>query len=77
VGRVVRLQFGERRRHSVVTSYGYDNGRARIELKDPVVSEDPDLLRVILDGDPWVEARWFDTRGREWREFSSVLRKER
>jgi len=32
-------------------------------------------LRVIVDAGPWVEARWIDSRGDEWRDFSSVLRK--
>jgi hypothetical protein len=39
------------------------------------VTEDPELLRVLLDGRAWVEVRWFDARGREWREFAAVLRK--
>jgi hypothetical protein len=76
VGKVVRLHFGERRLHSVVRSYGFDGDRVHLELADPVVTADPDLLRVVVDGSPWVEARWFDSRDREWREFSTVLRRE-
>jgi phosphodiesterase/alkaline phosphatase D-like protein len=76
VGKVVRLHFGESRLHSVVHSYGFDGDRVRLELADPIVTTDPDRLRVLVDGNPWVEARWFDSRGREWRDFSAVLRRE-
>jgi hypothetical protein len=75
VGMVVRLEFGEEHLHSVVKSYRFEDGRVRIELEDPIVTRDPDLLRVIVDGNPWVEATWIDSRGREWREFSTVMRK--
>jgi phosphodiesterase/alkaline phosphatase D-like protein len=74
-GKVVRLHFGEDRRHSAVRSYRFEDGRARFELEDPIVTRDPDVLRVIIDGNPWVEAKWFDSRGREWRDFSTVMRK--
>jgi hypothetical protein len=60
----------------VVRSYGFDGDRVRLELADPIVTTDPDRLRVLVDGNPWVEARWFDSRGREWRDFSAVLRRE-
>lgn len=75
VGKVVRLHFGDRHLHSVVESYDFDGDRARLEIRDPVVTEDPDRLRLVIDGNPWVEAKWFDSRGREWREFSAILRK--
>ena len=75
VGKVLRLDFGDERRHSVVTAYEFSEGRARIELKDPIVFRDPDSLRVIVDANPWVEARWFDSRGREWRDFATVMRR--
>ena len=51
---VVRLEFGENRLHSVVKSYRFAGDRVRIELEDPIVTRDPDLLRVIDDGSPWV-----------------------
>ena len=76
VGRVVRLRVGGRDRHSVVRSYRHTDGRVTLRLEDPVVTADPELLRVILDGNPWVEARWFDSHGREWRDFAAVLRRE-
>jgi hypothetical protein len=75
VGKVVRLHFGERRLHSVVESYRFDSDHVRLEIQDPIVTEDPDRARLIIDGIPWVEAKWFDARGREWREFSAILRK--
>jgi hypothetical protein len=75
VGKVVRLHFGEERRHAVVRSYGFVGGRVRLELEQPVVERDPDLLRLIVDGNAWVEAKWFDSRGREWRDFSTTMRR--
>jgi len=75
VGRVVRMEFGGERRHSVVESYRYEKGMVRLELQHPIVTANPDLLRVLLDDDPWVEARWFDAQGREWRDFGHTLRR--
>jgi hypothetical protein len=75
VGKVVRLRLGGRRLHSVVESYRFDSDHVRLEMRDPIVAEDPDELRLIVDGNPWVEAKWFDSQGREWREFSAILRK--
>jgi hypothetical protein len=75
VGRVLRLDFAGESRHSVVTAYRFEQDRVRLELADPIVTEDPLALRVILDGSPWVEARWFDATGKEWRDFSHVLRR--
>ena len=64
-----------RRAHSVVTGYRCQDGQARSELRDPVVNEDPEMLRLVLDGNAWVEARWFDSRGHVWRDFATVLRR--
>jgi hypothetical protein len=75
VGKVVRVDFADRRLHSVIDAYRFEGDRVRLELRDPIVTEDPDRLRVIIDGNPWVEAKWFDSRGREWRDFSAILRK--
>jgi hypothetical protein len=61
--------------HSVVEAYDFGGDRARLEIRDPIVTEDPDRLRLLIDGNPWVEAKWFDSRGREWREFSAILRR--
>jgi phosphodiesterase/alkaline phosphatase D-like protein len=74
VGRVVRLHFGDERRHSIVTGHRYAEDQVQLELADPIVVRDPDALRIVLDGDPWIEATWVDTRGHEWREFSRILR---
>lgn len=76
IGKVARLHFGTRSFHSVIESYGFEHDRVRLELRDGIVTQDPDLLRVIIDGNQWVEAKWFDSSGREWREFSTVLRRE-
>ena len=76
VGRVVRLRFGDETRHSVVTAYRYEPGLAVLTLQDPVAGTVPDELRVLIDAVPWVEARWFDARGREWRDFGFVMRKD-
>jgi hypothetical protein len=76
IGKVARLHFGARSFHSVIESYRFKQDRVQLGLRDGVVKQDPDLLRVIIDGSPWVEAKWFDSSGREWREFSAVLRRE-
>jgi hypothetical protein len=76
VGKVVRLRVGERFRHSVVSAYRYEPGQAILTLADPIVEDAPDELRLLLDAEPWVEARWFDARGREWRDFAFVMRKD-
>jgi hypothetical protein len=76
VGKVVRLRSGESIAHSVIAAYRFENGRAVFTLADPVVRADPDELRVIVDAIPWVEVKWFDARGREWRDFSFVIRKD-
>jgi len=76
VGKVVRLRFGEEERHSVVRAYRYEPGRAVLTLEDAIVDADPAELRVLVDATPWVEARWFDARGHEWRDFSFVMRKD-
>jgi hypothetical protein len=75
-GKVVRLRFGDDSLHSVVAGYRYEPGQAVVTLQDPVVRADPDELRVLLDALPWVESRWFDARGREWRDFTFVMRKD-
>jgi hypothetical protein len=76
VGKVVRLRRGEESLFSVVTAYRYEPGRAVLTLKDAIVRADPDELRVLIDATPWVESRWFDARGHEWRDFSFVMRKD-
>jgi hypothetical protein len=73
---VVRLRFGDQTRHSVVAAYRYEPGQAVLTLHDPVADVVPDELRVLIDAVPWVEARWFDARGREWRDFAFVMRKD-
>jgi hypothetical protein len=74
VGKVARLEVAGQTRHSVITSYRFEAGRARFELADPIVTAAPEQMRVLLGGRPWVEATWLDARGRPWRDFSSVLR---
>jgi hypothetical protein len=76
VGKVVRLRFGDESVHSVVTGYRHEAGQAVITLADDVVRARPDELRVLLDAVPWVECRWSDGRGEEWRDFAFVMRKD-
>jgi PhoD-like phosphatase/concanavalin A-like lectin/glucanase superfamily protein len=76
VGRVARVRFGPETRHAVVSGYRYAAGRAVFQLDAPVVRADPDELRILVDAVPWVEARWFDAEGREWRDLAGVLRRE-
>jgi len=75
VGRVVRLEFEDRTRHSVVTGYRHDGRNAVVTLRDPIVDAQPLRARLLLPGHAWVEARWFDAEGQEWREYGRVLRK--
>jgi hypothetical protein len=76
VGRVARLRFGDDTVHAVVEDYRHEGGRAVFRLDSPVVRANPDEFRVLIDAVPWVEARWFDARGREWRDLAGVLRRE-
>jgi phosphodiesterase/alkaline phosphatase D-like protein len=76
IGRVARLRFGERSVHGVVSSYRFEAGTVRLQLAEPLVTTDPDDVRILIDAEPWVEARWFDASGREWRHVSGVLRRE-
>jgi hypothetical protein len=77
VGRVARLRIQGRDRHSVITGYRYADGRAVFELADPVVLDDPEEFRILVDGAAWVRADWVDARGKPWPEFTAVLRVER
>lgn len=76
IGRVARLRFGERSLYGIVSSYHFDAGTVRLQLTEPLVTTDPDDVRILIDAQPWVEARWFDAGGREWRHVSGVLRRE-
>jgi hypothetical protein len=76
VGRVARLRFGDEVVHAVIEAYRHEAGRAIFRLESPVVRADPDEFRIIVDAVPWVETRWYDAGGREWRDLSNVLRRE-
>jgi hypothetical protein len=60
----------------VVKAYRYEPGRAVFTLDQPVVRADPDEFHILVDAVPWVEARWFDAEGQEWRDLAGVLRRE-
>ncbi len=74
LGRVMRLRVGNRVLFSPVADYRFEGGTAVFRLRDPIVTGDPDEVRILVDGVPWVEARWFDDRGCEWRDLGAVLR---
>jgi hypothetical protein len=76
VGSVARLRFGDLTVHGVIRSYRFEAGRAVFRFDPGLVRADPDEFRVLIDGVPWVEARWFDAGGREWRDLAAVLRRE-
>ncbi len=76
VGRVARLRLADDVVHAVVSAYRFEQDRAVFELDRSVVTSDPVDFQLLIDAEPWVEARWFDARGREWRDFAAVLRRE-
>ncbi|HLA77527.1 MAG TPA: alkaline phosphatase D family protein [Vicinamibacteria bacterium] len=76
VGLVARLRIRGETFYAVVTAYRFAEGRAVFEFDRPVVSADPDDFQLLVDAEPWVEARWFDAAGREWRDFATVVRQE-
>jgi len=76
VDKVMRIRYGNRVLFSPVAGYRFKNGAAVFRLRDPIVTVDPQEVRILVDGVPWVEARWFDVRGHEWRDLGAVLRRE-
>ncbi len=74
--KVMRLRYGNQALFSPVTAYSFRDGAAVFRLRDPIATLDPQEVRILVDGVPWVEARWFDARGHEWRDLGAVLRRE-
>jgi hypothetical protein len=73
-GRVARVRTAEGLFHSRVTGYRFSEGKLTLSVADPFPGEPRDV-RVLIDAEPWVEARWYDEGGEEWRHLALTLRR--